>query len=85
MAADLSIVVLLIQAPVMTFLDAHVECHAGWLEPLLSLVAEDRTTIANPVMDQIRYDSLEFISSGPDIFGMFDWTFIFNWYNLSRR
>lgn len=63
----------------MTFLDAHIECETGWLEPLLTLVEEDRTVIANPVMEHIRYDSLEFISTNLDIFGMFDWTFVFNW------
>lgn len=68
----------------MTFLDAHVECNIGWLEPLLTLVAADRTTIANPIMDHIRYDSLELIGSGPDYFGMFDWTFIFNWYRMAK-
>lgn len=64
----------------ITFLDAHMECNDGWLEPLLTLVAQDRTTIANPIMDQIRYDSMEFFKSGTSsIYGMFDWSFIFNW------
>lgn len=65
----------------MTFLDAHMEMIEGWLEPLLTIVSQDRATIANPVMDHIRYDSMEFISSGfTNIIGMFDWSFVFNWF-----
>lgn len=40
-------------------MDAHCECTEGWLEPLLTRIAADRTTVVCPIIDVISDDSFE--------------------------
>lgn len=44
---------LLAQAPILTFLDSHIETFPGWLEPLLDKVTKNWRTIAVPVFHSI--------------------------------
>lgn len=68
-----------VQAPVIAFLDAHVECNDGWLEPLLAAVAEDRTVVATPVGDFINYDTFAVYPDDRSMYGIINWAFTFNW------
>ncbi|CRK88374.1 CLUMA_CG002151, isoform A [Clunio marinus] len=70
------------EAPVLTFLDSHIECTTGWLEPLLDRIAKNTTTVVCPVIDVIDDTTLQYHyhdSSGVQV-GGFDWNLQFNWH-----
>ncbi|XP_065275425.1 polypeptide N-acetylgalactosaminyltransferase 6 [Emys orbicularis] len=68
---------------VLTFLDAHCECFHGWLEPLLSRIAEEPTAVVSPDITTIDLNTFEF--SKPIQYGKqhsrgnFDWSLTFGW------
>ncbi|PIK54079.1 putative polypeptide N-acetylgalactosaminyltransferase 13 [Apostichopus japonicus] len=66
-------------AQVLTFLDSHIECTVGWLEPLLQRVKDERTNVACSVIDEI--DSINFAYTRVDanLIGSFSWSFAFQW------
>lgn len=69
-------------APVLTFLDSHIECTTGWLEPLLDRIARNTTTVVCPVIDVIDDTTLQYHyhdSTGVQV-GGFDWNLQFNWH-----
>eukprot|EP00092_Neocalanus_flemingeri_P039756 GFUD01043295.1.p1 GENE.GFUD01043295.1~~GFUD01043295.1.p1 ORF type:complete len:577 (-),score=160.56 GFUD01043295.1:148-1878(-) len=67
-------------APVLTFLDSHVECSQGWLQPLLAQVAADRHAVVSPVIDIISDQTFEYIALTEVSVGGFDWSLNFNWF-----
>ncbi|XP_068101715.1 polypeptide N-acetylgalactosaminyltransferase 3-like [Hyperolius riggenbachi] len=67
----------------LTFLDAHCECYYGWLEPLLSRIAENYTAVVSPDIVTIGLESFEFGNPSPygnnRNRGNFDWGLSFGW------
>ncbi|XP_010220515.1 PREDICTED: polypeptide N-acetylgalactosaminyltransferase 6 [Tinamus guttatus] len=74
---------------VLTFLDAHCECFHGWLEPLLSRIAEEPTAVVSPDITTIDLNTFEF--SRPVQYGKqhsrgnFDWSLTFGWEAIPAR
>lgn len=53
----------------------------GWLEPLLSRIAEGKHHVVVPVIGNIDDDTFEYASFTPDnlAIGKFDWMLVFRW------
>lgn len=60
----------------LVFLDSHVECMHGWLQPLLSRIESDRSVLAVPHIDAISARSMAYRQTNSKIFG-FDWDMLF--------
>lgn len=65
------------EGEVLTFLDAHCECTVGWLESLLSVIKNDRKTVACPVIDIINDDTFAYVKSFELHWGAFNWNLQF--------
>ncbi|XP_071520484.1 polypeptide N-acetylgalactosaminyltransferase 1-like [Panulirus ornatus] len=70
---------------VLTFLDAHCEATTGWLEPLLSRIAEDRTRVVCPIIDIVHEDTFQYVRSFELHWGAFNWNLHFRWYTLGQK
>ncbi|XP_026217326.1 probable polypeptide N-acetylgalactosaminyltransferase 8 [Anabas testudineus] len=57
---------------VVAILDAHIEVHVQWAEPLLARIKEDRTVILTPVFDRVNFDDLTLTPYSPAA-DAFDW------------
>uniref|UniRef100_A0A8C5AQY5 Polypeptide N-acetylgalactosaminyltransferase n=1 Tax=Gadus morhua TaxID=8049 RepID=A0A8C5AQY5_GADMO len=70
---------------VITFLDAHCECTAGWLEPLLARIKEDRKAVVCPIIDVISDETFEYMAGSDMTYGGFNWKLNFRWYPVPQR
>lgn len=68
---------------VLVFMDSHCECHPGWLEPLLSRIAGDRSRVVSPVLDVIDWKTFQYYPSKELQRGVLDWKLDFHWEPLS--
>ncbi|GAA6233837.1 probable polypeptide N-acetylgalactosaminyltransferase 8 [Lates japonicus] len=59
-------------ADVVAILDAHIEVHEMWAEPILTQIKGDRTVVASPVFDRVNFDDLKIIQYLPAAHA-FDW------------
>ncbi|KAM9335022.1 putative polypeptide N-acetylgalactosaminyltransferase 8 [Symphorus nematophorus] len=57
---------------VVAILDAHIEVHVQWAEPMLTRIKEDRTVIVTPVFDNVGFDNLKVNAYIPAA-DAFDW------------
>ncbi|RWS25835.1 polypeptide N-acetylgalactosaminyltransferase 13-like protein, partial [Leptotrombidium deliense] len=70
---------------VIVFLDSHIECNEGWLEPLLARIVEDRSRVVAPIIDVIDVNDFRVMHATPDIWGGFDWKISFRWNAVPLR
>ncbi|XP_046550440.1 polypeptide N-acetylgalactosaminyltransferase 5-like isoform X1 [Haliotis rubra] len=73
--------------PTLVFLDSHIECFPGWLEPLLSRIRENPRTVTIPMIDVIS--SQDFgtgIFNNTKRLGVFRWKLLtFHWEHVSKH
>ena len=73
------------KAKTLTFLDSHIECTEGWLEPLLDRIALDSTNVACPIISRIDDKTFEFsphMHHRQPMVGGFDWSLTFKWHKV---
>ena len=70
---------------VLTFLDSHCECNEGWLESLLSRIAEDHTRVVSPMIDIIDDKTFEYHEVSDTLWGGFNWRLQYKWLEVPER
>ncbi|KAL8580805.1 hypothetical protein ACOMHN_017309 [Nucella lapillus] len=51
------------QGPILIFLDSHIECGEGWMEPLVHEVSKNVSVAVTPIIDIIDKDSLAVVQA----------------------
>uniref|UniRef100_A0A0K0G1V2 Polypeptide N-acetylgalactosaminyltransferase n=1 Tax=Strongyloides venezuelensis TaxID=75913 RepID=A0A0K0G1V2_STRVS len=71
---------------VVVFLDSHCEANAGWLEPIVERISQNRKAIVCPTIDHISANSMAYSgSSDVSSVGGFRWSLHFTWDPISER
>ncbi|KAI4903878.1 hypothetical protein NFI96_022132 [Prochilodus magdalenae] len=76
---------------VVAILDAHIEVHVQWAEPLLARIQADPRLVLSPVFDKVNFDDMDVIPYPASAHG-FDWAlwcqydfFRQEWYNRNDK
>lgn len=56
-----------------------MECTKGWLQPILSRIAYDRSVVVVPYIDVISSDDMSYREFPPTYTGL-RWHLVFNWF-----
>ncbi|XP_056206540.1 polypeptide N-acetylgalactosaminyltransferase 5 [Falco biarmicus] len=70
---------------VLTFLDSHVECNVGWLEPLLERVRLSQAKVACPVIEVISDKDMSYMTVDNFQRGIFTWPMNFGWRQIPQE
>lgn len=70
---------------VLTFLDSHIECNVGWLEPLLERIYVDRKKVPCPVIEVINDKDMSYMLVDNFQRGIFKWPLVFGWSALPEE
>lgn len=76
------------KAAILTFLDSHIECTEGWLEPLMYKIIENPTNVVCPMIDVINNKNFKYIYAiEPENYfvGGFKWRMSFGWFPTFER
>ncbi|XP_070184165.1 polypeptide N-acetylgalactosaminyltransferase 5-like, partial [Littorina saxatilis] len=76
-----------VTATTVVFLDSHCECAEGWLEPLLSRIAEDPSRVVVPAIIPIDPNTFEYRQGSlKNIYvGKFTWELFFKWSHIQPQ
>eukprot|EP00927_Polykrikos_kofoidii_P055289 TRINITY_DN49565_c0_g1_i1.p1 TRINITY_DN49565_c0_g1~~TRINITY_DN49565_c0_g1_i1.p1 ORF type:complete len:721 (-),score=119.86 TRINITY_DN49565_c0_g1_i1:120-2282(-) len=59
---------------VLVFLDSHIECTPGWIEPMLDRIRENKRVVVVPAIDGIGNDDFKYLLGGGLAIVSFSWT-----------
>lgn len=73
------------QGPILIFLDSHVECGDGWLEPLVYEVSRNSTVAVAPIIDIIDKDTMAVVQAVESMGGVDLRKMTFTWSRVTPR
>lgn len=75
-------------AEILVFLDSHIECTIGWLEPLIERINKNSTTVTVPIVEGINATTFEISPHDHPHYvtlGGFHWNMKFHWFYVESK